>query len=185
MPRDDSEELLQTALAYAECGWGVFPVYEPGTSPSRCSCGAGLDQTGQSQCSAAKHPRTRNGHRDASTDPKVIRVWWTRWPNANIGIATGTLSGLVVIDIDPRHGGGESWRDLVAELGLSDLDTPQVITGGGGMHYYFQYPSGHVPSRANIRPGVDVRAAGGYVIAPPSLHASGGRYEWEAGCEPW
>ena len=186
MPSEDAQPAAaHTAGKYARLGWAIFPIYEPGDAPSGCSCDAGIDESGQPVCSVAKHPRTRNGFKNATTTPETIRRWWERWPNANIGIATGSVSGLIVIDVDPRHGGDESWRDLVRELGLKDLQMPQVITGGGGAHYYFQHPGGFVRSTTAIRPGVDVRGDRGYVVAPPSLHASGARYEWEVGSEPW
>src|SRR5713226_1159337 len=96
-----SESSLDAALDYARRGWFVFPVFEP-TDGGRCTCN-------RSDCdSPAKHPRTRNGFKAATTDELQIRQWWGRWPQANVGIATGVNSDLVVIDIDPRNGGNES-----------------------------------------------------------------------------
>lgn len=99
-----------------------------------------------------------------------ITAWWQRFPNANIGIVTGKISSLVVIDIDPRHGGSNEH--------LKDYKTPVVKTGGGGWHYYFQYNE-VLQTCAGIQPGIDIRSDGGYVIAPPSIHESGNKYEWE------
>jgi len=164
--------LLDAALAYAKRGWPVLPIYEPvGHS---CACG-------YEECQhPAKHPRTPNGYLDATTEESKIRAWWKRWPRANVGVATG-LSGLIVLDVDPRHGGDESMRAIIAEYGA--LDTLAALSGGGGEHYYL-LASIATATRANALgsryPGIDVRAQGGYIIAPPSKHISGRPYEWEA-----
>jgi hypothetical protein len=101
---------------------------------------------------------------------------------ANLAIATGALSGLVVLDVDPRHGGDESLADLIRKYGQLPT-TVTVLTGGNGQHFYFSHPGKHVVSRT-FRPGLDLKADGGYVIAPPSTHLSGKRYEWEIGHRP-
>lgn len=103
--------------------------------------------------------------------------WFERWPDANVGIVTGTVSGLVVLDIDPRHGGEESLLEL--EKAHDHLpETVQAITGGGGRHLYFAHPGGIVRNRVGIAPGIDLRGDGGLVVAPPSIHPSGKRYRW-------
>jgi energy-coupling factor transporter ATP-binding protein EcfA2 len=105
------------------------------------------------------------------------------WPHANIGIATGP-SGLVALDVDPDKGGGESLVSLVAQHGQLP-DTIAAITGGGGQHYYFRAGDAPVGSSASkLGPGLDIRAVGGYVVAPPSLHRSGRRYQWEVSGHP-
>lgn len=96
-----------------------------------------------------------------------IKEWFIS--NHNIAIITGELSNLTVIDIDPRNGGTNDF--------LKDIKTPYSKTGGGGYHYYFKYLK-ESNCRTGIRPGVDIRSSGGYVLAPPSLHSSGDRYEW-------
>ncbi|HMS23161.1 MAG TPA: bifunctional DNA primase/polymerase [Candidatus Levybacteria bacterium] len=98
-----------------------------------------------------------------------IEKWFSQWPNANIGIVTGSISKLIVVDIDPRHGGTN-------EL-FKEYKTPCSITGGGGWHYYFT-SSTFITNRAGVLPGIDIRGEGGYVIAPPSIHSSGGSYKW-------
>ncbi len=157
----------KAAVAYAQrFKLRVFPVYE--MAEGACSCG-------KPNCpNPGKHPRCEHGCNDATSDEKQIRAWWTDWPKANIGIATG--NGLLVLDIDPRHGGDESLVQLKADYGQLP-DTPCVITGGGGRHFYF---TGDGPTRAGVYPGVDLRGRGGYVVAPPSNHASGRKYVWEA-----
>jgi len=124
-----------------------------------------------------KHPRTEHGLKDATIDEATIFGWWRRWPGANVGIVTGMASGLLVLDIDPRHGGVESLALLEREHG-SLPETAEVSTGGGGRHILFLHPGFRVKNRANMMPGVDVRGDDGYIVAPPSLHASGRRYEW-------
>jgi hypothetical protein len=126
--------------------------------------------------SPAKHPLTPNGVHGATTDEQVIRRWWSEAEIANVGIATG--KGLLVLDIDAKHGGLESLAQLEVQHGPLPM-TPTVATGGGSRHYYFRLPDGvMVGNRAGVAAGIDVRSDGGYVVAPPSLHASGQRYEW-------
>jgi putative DNA primase/helicase len=127
--------------------------------------------------SVAKHPRTKHGHRDATTDPEQIAMWWNGKPLANVGVRTGGF--LVVLDVDPRNGGDETLRRLLAEHGALPA-TWTVQTGGGGEHYYFAVDA-ELPTRAGLFPGVDLKGAGGFVVAPPSRHASGARYLWVRG----
>jgi hypothetical protein len=107
----------------------------------------------------------------------VIRRWWANWPNANVAIRTGAASGLVVIDIDPDHGGDDTLRHLIDERGALPA-CRTVRTGSDGRHFYFTHPGFDVPNDTGRRlgPGIDIRGDGGYVIAPPSLHVSGSRY---------
>jgi putative DNA primase/helicase len=118
-----------------------------------------------------------NGFQDAVLDANQLESWWTRWPEANVGIQTGEEVGLVVLDIDPDKDGAQSLEALIHANGELP-ETWQVRTGAGGSHYYFAYPGESVSNRVRVRPGIDVRGQGGYVVAPPSLHASGERYEW-------
>lgn len=132
------------------------------------------------ECSSpGKHPRVRNGLNAATTDEKEVRRWWDRWPHANVGIKTGGESGLVVVDVDPGHGGAESLHRLVEARGRFFDDTRTVRTGGGGWHFYFRHPGELVRNDTGRRlgPGIDVRGDGGYVLAPPSVHRTGNRYE--------
>jgi hypothetical protein len=111
-----------------------------------------------------------------------VRRWWRRWPNANVGVVTGTVSGLVVLDVDPRHGGDESLAALEGIHGLLP-HTVESLTGGGGRHLYFRHPGTVVPSRS-IAPGLDIKGDGGLIVSPPSQHVSGRVYRWEPGCAP-
>jgi len=169
------ESMVESALRYAELGWAVFPLHcviFGGDGSVRCSCPLGAScgkDTG-------KHPRTRHGFKDATTDPGVIRAWWARWPDANIGIATGKVSGIFIMDIDPRHGGPASLGEHAANPGTELI----VCTGGGGTHFYYAYDPAHpVDSREGVLAGIDVKGDKGYVVAPPSNHQSGGHYRWK------
>ena len=179
--------LRDAALAYAERGWQVFPLH--GVRDGSCSCG-------NPDCpprSRGKHPRTQHGVKDATDDVEQVEQWWSRWPDANIGIATGESSGFWVLDIDVRvhPDTGEVMKD--GEATLRDLEqansalpvTLTAITGGGGRHMYFAWDEDAPPIGCPKGPGVglDVRGEGGYVAAPPSRHVSGREYAWVN--EPW
>lgn len=114
-------------------------------------------------------------HRLANEDE--IQSWFKRWPDGNVGIVTGVISGLVVLDIDPKHGGDSSLDELIQEHGPLP-HTIEAITGGGGRHVYFSHPGGIVRNKVGLAPGIDLRGDGGCIVAPPSLHASGKTYSW-------
>ncbi len=168
-------EAARAALSYAAVAWPVFPLHS--INNGTCTCGL-------ADCSSpGKHPRTRNGLKDSSTDPSLIEHWWTQWPGANLGIRTGAIANIVVLDIDPRHGGDDSLAEFEHEHGALP-QTVESLTGGGGRHLIFKHPGGTVRNRTNLLIGIDVRADGGYIVAPPSTHISGGRYRWRGGCGP-
>jgi hypothetical protein len=169
-----SAEMVDAAIAYAEGGLPVFPVYEP-TQDGRCSCG-------DPQCgSPGKHPRTAHGVKDATLEKPKIREMWQRWPTANIGLSTEHHIGL---DIDPRHGGDASLVKMEKEYEPLP-ETVTSLTGGGGEQRFFLQGRKLVGNAVNIGgySGVDLRGLGGYVVAPPSLHVSGRRYTWKRGPE--
>jgi hypothetical protein len=114
----------------------------------------------------------------------MIQSWWGRWPEANIGLITGEGSGLVVLDVDPRHGGNTGIEELERQFGELPV-TVEAQTGSGGRHLLFKHPGQRVPNSAGILgPGLDVRGDGGYIVVPPSLHASGRRYAWDGALHP-
>lgn len=172
--------MLAAALSYAARGWAVFPVWAP-TPEGGCTCGDPecLDQ--------GKHPVSHlapHGFKDATTDPAIIRRWWKRMPSANIGVAAGA-SGLCIIDIDTHNGvdGFATWEQLKAQHpGLSD-ETVTAVTGGGGWHLFYAGAGGQ-KFRAELGPGVDVKSNGGYIVAPPSKHKSGGAYVFDPQRDP-
>ncbi len=150
---------LAAALEYAEHGWRVLPV--AGKRPML----PGWSRPG--------------GDGAVSTDPDQIRAWWTRWPAANVGVATGPASGLAVLDIDPRSGGNEALADLEGRVGPLP-GTVVSLTGGGGLHLLYRHPDRKITSRANaLGPGLDVKGHGGMIVVPPSTHPDTGRaYRW-------
>ena len=115
--------------------------------------------------------------------PVEVRAWFQRWPDAGLAVVTGLVSGLAVVDVDPRHGGAESLAALEREHGALPA-TCEVATGGGGRHLYFRLPETPLGNRVSLAPGIDLRARGGLAIAPPSMHASGRRYRWRPGRSP-
>ena len=161
------------AADYARRGWRVFPCHAPANEG--CSCG------GRDCPSPAKHPRTRHGLHDASAGEDVVARWWRRWPGANVGLRTG--DGLVVVDVDPAHGGIESLAAIEADHGPLPA-TATVRTGSGGLHLYFRHDGPLRNSAGVLGPGLDVRADGGYVIAPPSWHMAGAPYRWTSTMPP-
>jgi len=186
---DQTPTMLDAALSYAARGWQVFPAHS--IHNSHCSCGHHLMTEAQQKihkCSPGKHPRTNDGFKSATTNEKKIRAWWHNWPTANIGIVTGAISGLVVLDPDGGDKVGlASLQKLRETLGSdTEPETLTAATGGGGYHLYFQYPANaKVSNGASVNlkksgyPDIDVRGDGGYVIAPPSNHHSGNSYRWE------
>jgi len=166
---------LPEALDFAARGYAVFPIHSP-SAGKPCDCNA-------AKCdSPAKHPRTLHGLADATTDEGKVARWWDMWPHANIGVATGPDSNLVVLDIDPRHGGDTELDRLVAENEQIPFG-PSYETGSGGSHYWFRHPGFKITSRNSIGPGIDVKGDGGYVIVPPSVHSTGGSYVWYEDCD--
>jgi len=162
---------LDAALFYVSRGWRVMPLHSPDKS-GKCSCG-------RDDCpSPAKHPRTGHGLKDATINEKQIRQWWKQWPNANVAIATGPESGLLVLDIDGDRGEA-SLAALIKQYGRPP-ETIKALTGGGGRHIFFVYPSTYVirNSAGKLGNGLDTRGEGGYVVAAPSVHISGQRYKW-------
>jgi predicted P-loop ATPase len=171
----ETRTLLDTALSYAARGWHVFACHTP--TENGCSCR-------NPDCNdVGKHPRTKNGLNDATTDEATIRRWWTMWPQANIAIRTGAVSGLVVLDNDSYKGGDASLHEL--EQSYSPLPETVLSLTGKGQHYCFAYPGTHVKNGVeSLGAGLDIRGDGGYIIAPPSLHATGRRYVWEVIHDP-
>lgn len=174
--------LLEAALDYARRGYAVFPVFP--VRGGACACPA------RDRCEhPGKHPLgalAPHGRNDATRDEATIGAWWASWTDANVGVATGPESGgVVVVDVDPRHGGDDTLRALEAEHGALPA-TPEVLTGGGGRHLYVRAPADvKILSRNGaLGPGLDVKGCGGYVLGDGSSHISGRVYTWEAAHHP-
>lgn len=119
----------------------------------------------------------------ATNDRASVAAFWRQWPDAGVAIATGAASGVIVLDVDPRHGGDDSLVELEHHYGELPPSW-RCLTASGGLHVYFKHPGGHVGNRAGLWPGIDVRGDGGYVVAPPTDLAPGRGYEWEIGYAP-
>ena len=145
--------MLDFALHYAARGWPVFPL--AGKVPAI--------------------PRERGGRgcHDATLDLTRIEEWWREYPDANIGIATGRRSGLLVVDVDPRH--NAKWLDSLHALELPPTFT--VKTWSGGWHLYFRFSGDErISIGTDLLPGIDWRGNGGYVVGAGST-VNGTSYE--------
>jgi putative DNA primase/helicase len=162
----------QAALYYAGMGWHVIPLAENSKFP----------------------PKIKEWQHEATIDATIITQWWSQWPNANIGIATGEKSGIFVLDVDgPKHGtneakgidGNESLKELLDDHGGSIPDTVEAITPTGGRHILFKYPDGVIiPNSSNsLGDGLDVKSTNGYMVAAPSI-VPAGEYVWECSSRP-
>ena len=145
---DDKNDFLAAALNYAQRGWPVFPLV-PGQKP----------------------PLTSNGFKAATLDSTKITAWWKKYPQANIGVATGTVSGIVVVDVDDMNG-----FTALQKL-LHPIVTSVSRTQSGGLHLFYRHPGVPVSNRVKFMPGIDLRGDGGYIVAPPSV-VNGRRYEF-------
>ena len=153
-----SNQFLDAAIEYASKGMAVFPLKVRG-----------------------KEPMTAHGVKNATTNFNTIEKWWTKYPNANIGIACGAVSGgLLVVDLDEKENGisgSDSLHNWERENGELP-ETVRSITGKGGAHLLYRID--HVEkNKVNLLEGVDIRSDNGYIVAPPSIHPNGNRYEWE------
>jgi putative DNA primase/helicase len=187
------ETMMDWALFWASQGIPVFPLHDvtfPSNGLAVCSCTCTRKCKGDAhKCRAfceskGKHPRWHRedlpaGVENASIDFPQIRHWWMRWPSASVGGAMGREMQLVALDFDPKNGGDLSLNDLLETHGDDWLDTLTMKTGSGGFHFVFQYPASQVlrNSAGEVGPGVDTRGEGGYIVLPPSIHASSRQYE--------
>lgn len=114
----------------------------------------------------------------ATCDTQMLNGWFDNYPEANIGIACGKRSGIIVLDIDAAHGGYESLTELIIKYGKLP-ETPVSKTGNGGEHILFKHPGIEIRNSAGkLGKGLDIRGDGGYIVAPPSVHPNGNVYEW-------
>ncbi len=163
---------LRAALEYAAMGWRVITVWGV-TDGGICCC-----RDGERCTNAGKHPVGAKWTKRATDDTRAIKGW--EWESANVGIATGRESGLMVLDIDDKYGGTQSMIELQRTLG--PIPRTLKVRTGGGWHLYFRHPGGRVKTTTGcLANGIDLRGDGGQVVAPPSRHASGIRYEWSPG----
>src|SRR5262249_39116947 len=145
--------MIRSALTYAKKRLGVFPCLP-----------------------RDKRPATPNGVKSATTDLDTIRRWWQHDAQFNVAIATGTASGIFAVDVDGVDAEAEPRRRALPH----GAPPPTVqVTPGRGRHVYFRMPTTDIRNpTGKLGPGLDIRATGGYVLAPPSIHPTGRRYEW-------
>ncbi len=162
-----SKQLLTAALRYAARGWPALPLV-----PARCNGDGG------------KTPLVKGGAYAATTDETQIRAWWSRWPVANVGISCGPTSGLAIVDLDFKPDKGKNGPAAFAALEAKHGPMPMGprVRRGDSRHVYVGNHD-RLRNAVDVLPGIDVRAAGGYVVAPPSFHPLGGRYEWVSDTE--
>lgn len=151
-------KFLESSLRLSGLGWHVFPLATNSKLPA-----------------ISKEKEGGQGVLDATTDETQLRDWARRYPRANVGIACGRVSGITVIDVDPRHGGNQT---MVAFKAKNQHLTPTVLsrTPSGGYHVFYAFESALLNSQNLLGPGIDVRTTGGYVVAPPSV--AGSPYSW-------
>jgi putative DNA primase/helicase len=182
------ETMLDWALFWVSQGIPVFPLHEVYDGVCTCTCTkkcrGGNHKCGSECESKGKHPRWHRddlprGVENVTIDFSLLRQWWRRWSTANIGGAMGGVMQLIALDFDPKNGGDLSLNDLIDAHGPAWLETLTFKTGSGGFHFVFQYPASHVlrNSASEVGPGVDTRGEGGYIVLPPSIHASGNFYQ--------
>ena len=155
-----NSEYLESALAYARRGWPVFP------------------------CGEDKKPLTKQGFKDASTNPEQIKSWWERWPGALIGVPMGARSGLFCVDLDRKPGGSDGVATWIQLTAIHETPaTLSAISPSTGEHRYFQYQGGLRPIPLDkLAPGIEIKAEGGYMIMPPSKRNEGS-YKWTNGAD--
>jgi len=160
-PAPQPTPIAQAALRYLGRGWSVLPLRH-----------------------GDKRPLIRwETFQQARADAATVAQWFAHWPKANIGIVAGEISNLIVLDVDPKHGGDDSLAELERRFGTLP-ESVEAATGGGGRHLYFAHPGGFTPNRAGLAQGIDLRGDGGYVVAPPSLHPNGRHYAWAPARSP-
>ena len=163
--------LEAAALGYMRRGWPVFVLGRSKRPVANCPA---CKTAGPGHHSAGCGCLTCHGFHAATTSPARLAAMLAAVPRGLMAIRTGTVSGLAVVDIDPRNG-GQLDPTLMAP-------TAAVATGGGGWHLYYRHPGGPLLAALPGRAGVDIKADGGYVVAPPSVHPGTGRpYRWAGG----
>lgn len=169
-----TEPMLDHALVYLHAGLPVFPCCSPLMGIHQHRDPDTREMVTCPKDRVGKVPMVRwRGYQNELPDEETVRQWWSRWPTANIALCTGELSGILVLDAD----GTDARKTCLQNGGLDE--TPMVWTGKvGGAHFHLAYPGGDVRNFARKLPGTDMRAQGGYVLMPPSMHSSGNIYRW-------
>jgi len=162
-------DILEEGKRLINSDFPLIPLY--GIAPNGgCTCHQGLNCK-----SAGKHPRENDWKNNTINSTEQLEAALKKYPHMNIGIVTG--GDFLVVDIDPRHGGMESYEELKEIL----PETLTVITGSNGLHLYYKKPESvvDISNKTNLYPGIDIRGDGGLVVAPGSKHKSGNYYKFK------
>lgn len=167
-------EILQSALDVAKFGFRSLPVHR--ILDGECSCNNPVCKK------QGKHPKLRRWQHLATKDEVKLEELFAV-SDSNLGIATGSKSNLVVLDVDPKNGGNESYRALTKKFGALDEHTLVANTGGGGLHLYYNSDSKIIGSHHStvFGHGIDIKGNGGFIVGAPSNHISGQEYYWRDG----
>jgi hypothetical protein len=149
---------LNAALQYAKFGFSVIPI-----SPGQKNPPLIPFKEYQTRCAT----------------PEEIAEWWIKWPDANVGIITGKISDLTVVDLDKYK---TEYDPTIEEEFFGSIETPTAVSPREGQHLYFTYCEG-ITVRSNVFPAIDIRGEGGYIVAPPSINGTGKPYKWIIGLE--
>ena len=176
-------KIVEHARAYGTRGWRIVPLNQRLAS-GQCTCQPWRDQQNMGICPCpGKHPRIKDWITNASSEGPQIEKWWRTHPASNIGVVTGSGSGLVVLDVDPRNGGDDSLRRAIFKYGRLP-DTVTSKTGVADRTTSFQSQRKTASPSFELEEGLEVKAEGSQVVLPPSTHPSGKRYEWEPELSP-
>ena len=162
-PKPTETGTVLAALIYARRGWPVFPLRP-----------------------RSKEPYEGIGVYQATTDETKIRDWWRKWPDSNVACAMGTQSGIFLFDVDLHKAGAqEAFGDIQVRNGPMP-ETAEARSGSGGLHFFFRHPADFTvhSSTSKLGTGIDIKGLGSYCVMAPSVHPSGGRYEWTEDREP-
>jgi hypothetical protein len=156
--------MLEEAMMYLDMGWAVYPVHS--IENGVCSCG-------KVDCTApGKHPMGKWAkYQDRLPSANEVYTWFTSMPTCNIGMVTGSVSSVVVVDVDSQKG-------LATYRSLGLPRTLAARTGGGGYHFFYDPRDEIVQSRVGVMEGIDLRGEGGFVVLSPSRHKSGRIYRF-------
>jgi len=152
--------MLDVALSYLDFGWSIIPLKPHDKVPHFALLPK--DEAGKA---------TWTPFQSSAATRDQVSEWWTRAPEANVGIVTGQVSGIIVQDLDGPEGLSTAQRNGIPL-------TPTSRTGHG-LHVVYQHPGHEIPNSSKRMPGIDVRGDGGYIVAPPSVHPSGAVYQWQ------
>lgn len=159
--------LIESALDYAGRGSFVFPARF----------------VGKQKLGHTSAERSNGNQWGLTNDPETVRAYWQQWPSAAIGLPTGAINGLFVIDVDTFNGHEYDGRESLIKLEMQHGALPwtrMAETPTGSIHYYFKQPLGVTIScsASKLGPGIDVRGDGGFIVAPPSERPGRGAYTW-------